>query len=199
MSLLFETIRIQDGVPQNLEYHSYRLNESRKALFAAETSVSLLDYIQIPSRCSEGIFKCRAEYGLQVEDVTFAPYQPRSISSLRLVEDNSIAYPYKFTDRDRLNELFARRHECEDILIVKDGCITDTSFSNIVFFDGRQWSTPNTPLLKGTMRNYLLRHGTIVEKPIVVADLPLYQKARLINAMLSFESGRDIPVKNIVI
>jgi 4-amino-4-deoxychorismate lyase len=78
------------------------------------------------------------------------------IESLKLVEDNTISYRHKYSDRSHLLELMNMRGDCDDILIVKDGYITDTSFSNIVFFDGDKWVTPARPLLRGTMRESLL-------------------------------------------
>jgi len=87
--------------------------------------------------------------------------------------------------------------DCDEILIIKQNLITDTSFSNITFFDGTRWITPSSPLLAGTMRSFLIQKQVIVEKEIRVTDLKDFEKARLINAMLPFESGSDIPVENI--
>jgi 4-amino-4-deoxychorismate lyase len=90
-----------------------------------------------------------------------------------------------------------RRGDCDDILIVKDGYITDTSFSNIVFFDGEKWVTPARPLLRGTMRESLLKRNLIGEENITVDDLNKIKEARLINAMLPLETGTAIQVENI--
>ena len=64
------------------------------------------------------------------------------------------------------------RGACDEILIIKDGHITDTSISNIVFRlpDG-WWLTPFTPLLKGIMRTYLLESGPAIQMDRI---LPLY-------------------------
>ena len=60
----------------------------------------------------------------------------------RLIEDNKISYSYKYTTRGSLNELLTKRERYDEILIVKKGFITDTSYSNIIFFDGIKWLTP---------------------------------------------------------
>jgi len=198
MSHLFETIRLQDGELQNLEYHESRMNKSRKELFRVSDRIMLHPSILIPVDCKMGIFKCKVVYGTDIQNITFEPYVARKIKSLRLVEDNTITYNYKYTDRDRLNELLTKRGECDDILIVKNGFVTDTSFSNIVFYDGSDWVTPATPLLQGTMRSYLLDKKYVLEKEIKLGDLNLFQKARLINAMLPLEKGTDISVANIL-
>ncbi len=198
MSLLFETIRLQDGVLQNLEYHNFRLNHSRKSLFDITESIDLEKLIQIPSNCKQGLFKCKVMYGnKEVKKIEFKPYMPRVIKSLRLIEDNKISYSYKYTNRGSINRLLTKRERYDDILIIKEGFVTDTSFSNILFFDGDKWLTPSTPLLRGTMRSFLLENKFISETEIKVADLKQFQKARLINAMNPFESKRDIKIEKI--
>jgi 4-amino-4-deoxychorismate lyase len=197
MSLLFETIRVQDGALQNMEYHNSRLNHSRKALYKSTDIIDLQQIIEIQPDIKKGIYKCRVSYSKEIKTIDFELYVPRTIKSLRLIEANTIFYNYKYTNRGRLNELLTKRERFDEILIVKNGYITDTSYSNIVFFDGAQWYTPSTPLLQGTMRSFLLKNNVISEMKIKVADLKQFQKARLINAMIPFESGKDIKIEKI--
>lgn len=197
MSLLFETIRLQDGILQNIEYHNIRLNHSRKSLYKSTDEIDLNHVIQIPSTCKQGLYKCRVSYSKEVKSIDFEPYEPHVVKSLRLIEDNSILYNYKYTNRGSLNKLLTKRERFDEIIIVKKGYITDTSYSNIIFFDGTKWVTPSTPLLHGTMRSYLLENNLISEMVIKVSDLKKFQKARLINAMMPFESGKDIKIEKI--
>jgi 4-amino-4-deoxychorismate lyase len=198
MSLLFETIRLQEGILQNLDYHSLRLNLSRKSLYNSLDNISLEKLIQIPSDCKQGLFKCKVIYGKEgIKSVGLEPYTARKVNSLRLIEDNSILYEYKYTDRGSLTRLLTKRGNYDEILIVQKGFITDTSYSNIILFDGIKWFTPSTPLLRGTMRSFLLEKNLIEETKIRVNDLKNFQKARLINAMIPFESGKDIKIEQI--
>jgi 4-amino-4-deoxychorismate lyase len=197
MCLLFESIRLLDGKFQNLEYHSFRLNQSRKTLFNASDKIELSKQIDVPNHNKHGIYKCKVTYGLKIESVTFELYVVRSIQNLMLVEDNTITYNHKFTDRSHLSALFAKRGNYDDILIIKNDFVTDSSFSNIIFFDGTKWVTPSTPLLSGTMRNNLVQNKIITEKDIKITELKHFQKARLINAMLPFHSAIDIPMHTI--
>ena len=143
-----------------------------------------------------GIYKCRVVYSDKIIDVTFEKYSRRSVHGLKLVYDDGIDYAYKYEDKNCLLSLRERRGHCDDILIVKNGWITDTSFSNIVFFDGHKWITPASPLLKGTKRAFLLAAGLISEDEIAVADIRLFREAALINAML--ELGDTVfPSQNI--
>jgi 4-amino-4-deoxychorismate lyase len=197
MSLLFETIRLKDGVLHNLEYHNIRFNHSRKSLYKSTDTIALEQLIQIPANCKKGLFRCRVSYSKEIKTIDFEPYVSRVVKSLRMIEANTILYNYKYTNRGRLNELLTKRERFDEILIIKNGFVTDTSHSNIIFFDGTNWVTPSTPLLHGTMRSFLLKNEIISEMKIKVPDLKQFQKARLINAMIPFEDGKDIKITKI--
>ena len=89
-------------------------------------------------------------------------------------------------DRKEIDKLFEKRGKADDILIVKNGFITDTSIANIAFFDGKKWFTPKTCLLRGTTRERLLKEKKIFEKDIRVEDIKRYKKIALLNAMIGF-------------
>jgi 4-amino-4-deoxychorismate lyase len=197
MSLLFETIRIQDGKPQNLEYHNFRLNQSRRVFYNSKDTIDLTNLIAIPDDSKKGIVKCKVLYSKDVEEIRFEIYTPRKISSLKLIEDNTIEYSFKFTDREKLNKLFLQKGDSDDILIIKNGFVTDTSYSNIIFHNGFRWITPASPLLLGTMRKRLIDTKFILEKDIKAKDIPSFQKVRLINAMLPFETAPEIKISQI--
>ena len=154
-----------------------------------------LQELQVPS---QGVFKCRIVYDDMTKEVEFIPYEPKSIRSLRVVEHDRINYEFKYKDRKSIDKLFALREDCDDILIVKKGNITDSSFANIVLKRDDEWYTPWSALLKGTMRQKLIDNGTIAEEEITVADLPSFRAFKLINAMLEFD-GPEIDVSQIVL
>lgn len=133
-----------------------------------------------------GVYKCRVVYGKEIEEITYVPYQMRDISSLRLVVADTVDYTYKSTNRENLNALYAQRKTADDVLIVKDGCLTDTSIANVAFYDGKVWCTPSHPLLRGTKRAELLDKKIIVEKDIPQAHLGKYSKIMLFNAMIDW-------------
>jgi 4-amino-4-deoxychorismate lyase len=123
----------------------------------------------------------------------------RHIRSLKLVYDDNISYSYKYTDRTNILRLFDLREECDDILIIKNGKVTDSSYANVIFRDfNGTWVTPATFLLHGTRRSNLLFNKLIREVDIGVSDLHLYTDLRLINAMLGIEDSESIPVSQIV-
>lgn len=74
------------------------------------------------------------------------------------------------------------------LLIVKNEYLTDSSLSNLAFYDGYRWLTPLDPLLKGTMRASLIADWKIHEETIQLKHLSLFKKFKLINAMNPLDS-----------
>ena len=168
MSLLFETIKCKNGKLHNLEFHQERFNRSRKKYFDSTDSILIKESISIPEEFRSGVFRCRISYSEKIEKVEFIPFQFRKVESLKLVYDDSVDYSFKYTDREYLTRLYKKREECDDILIVKNNCITDSYTANPIFFDGKSWWTPDTVLLPGTQRARLLREGKITEQKITL-------------------------------
>ena len=146
MSLLLETIKIEDRQIRNADYHNRRMNRSRQELFGISSELDILRIIKIPIGMGMGIFKCRILYDNMLREVQVLPHRPHSIRSLKLASDNGIDYRYKYADRSRLEKLLSQKGTCDDILIIKNGCITDTSYTNIIVRAANSaWVTPDTP------------------------------------------------------
>lgn len=195
---LLETIKCLDGKLSNIEEHNERFNRSRRRCFNAGKEIHLQDVIEIPGSAKNGLFRCRITYSEKIEKIEFIPHHYREIKTLKLVEGNHIEYGFKFAYRKALDNLFEQRGDCDDILIVKSGLITDSYTANTVFFDGAKWWTPNTPLLAGTQRSRLLGEKKIFECTISPEDILKYTLVGLINAMWDLEELKPIPVANIV-
>ena len=190
MSLLFESIQILDGKPQRLDYHNDRLNRSRNQLMCSHTDIYIEDYLQIPQKFQKEKVKCRLNYGQDVDKIEFADYQERRFLDFKLI-DIDFHYDFKYDDRSAFDKLKKSVKESTEFLLVKDGFISDTTFSNIIFKDlNGQWLTPNHPLLEGIQREYLLDEGIIEEAEIRAKELKNYTHFMLINAMLNFDEKR---------
>jgi 4-amino-4-deoxychorismate lyase len=196
MYQLIESIKVCNWQLHNISYHNERLNRSRKELFGIDHTVDLSELVLLPGDLDNGTYKCRVVYSNIVHTIEFLPYIPRQINSLKIIYNDQIDYQYKYFDRNCFIELMKNINE-DDILIIKNGFVTDTSFSNIVFFDGSDWITPSTCLLNGTMRKFLLDTKKICERDIKAGDLKNFESAKLINAMLDLENSLPVPIKNI--
>ena len=191
-----ESLKLVGERFSNIELHQQRIDLTSK-MFSINSKIDL-KYISIPNFNDDLVRKCRIIYSKDDFSISFTEYKQRKIESLKLVFDDTIDYSYKFENRDRLNSLFEDRGGCSDIIIVKNGCLTDTSFSNIVLFDGDKYFTPSSFLLNGTMRQKLLIDNIIFEKEIKLEDIHSFKKLYLINALNSIEDNLSVSIENII-
>ena len=197
MSQLIETIRILDGQFNDLRYHEQRMDYSLKELYGVEGKTDLSQFFSLLHLPQQGLYKCRLLYDHQSKVVEFIKYTIKPVTSLRLIVDNNILYDHKYSDRSSMAQLVQKRSGCDDILIVKNGSVTDSYYANIVFKSGNKWYTPQTYLLRGTMRERLIHSGEIQEEQIRMSDIKKFEKFKLINAMLGFESS-ECNISNIL-
>ena len=182
-----ETIKIKNGKALALLYHQARMERTIRRFFPTLASEEIKLSSLISPNEEMNLYKARVVYGIQgVEAIEYAPYKMKEIHSLKVVEDNNIDYTYKSTDRSALNALVAQKDDCDEIIIVKNGLITDTSFTNLALFDGNRWLTPKHPLLQGTKCAQLLEAGIIQEADLTLEDLRKAEKVSLFNAMIDF-------------
>ncbi len=190
MCHLLESIRFENGAFHNLEKHQERLDRSRKNLFQATNRLLLEPLLNhhIPENLKKNqTYKCRVVYAIEAISVEFSPYQKPICRILQCVYDDNIDYSHKFHNRQHINELLKQKANADDILIVKNGLITDTSIANIICFNGKRWLTPSFPLLAGCQRQLLLEQGIIDTAEIRPEDLDTFEDIRLINAMNTIE------------
>ena len=194
---LLETVRFDNGRFSNIDYHIKRMKYSAKECLNDRLNFNTEEIFKLAEKENankKGLFKFRLLYNAENYKTEFVKYSLPEIKTLKPVECNNIEYHCKFTDRKILNDLKSKKGGADDILIIKNGFVTDTSFSNIIFFDGKNWVTPDTPLLAGTQRAYLLEKRLIKTKEVKITDIQKYKKARIINAMIRFEDEVDVEI-----
>jgi 4-amino-4-deoxychorismate lyase len=166
-------------------------------LYGNDNPVDLEKFLLEQEYPRTGLLKCRIVYDDISRETTFTPYEAKRIKTVRIVEDDGISYEFKYADRAPINRLFERRGDCDDILMIRQGYVTDCSFSNIIFRKDQDWYTPITPLLKGTMRQSLIDKNKIKPREILKSDIRSFNTFKIINAMLEFDSP-EIEVSDIV-
>tara|TARA_B110000858_G_C17500444_1_gene335720 strand:+ start:22 stop:612 length:591 start_codon:yes stop_codon:yes gene_type:complete len=182
---LFESIRVEGGQAYLLHYHQARIERSYRQLFQKKCPWKLTTIL--PELPTTGLHKLRFLYNKRAFSFEIAPYEARKIESLKCVEINTYNYDLKFTDRSGIDQAFALRGDCDDVLMTKNGFLTDTSYCNILLFDGTNLITPEKPLFKGVQREYLLDEKIIKVGEIHERDLNNYESFMLVNAMLVFK------------
>jgi 4-amino-4-deoxychorismate lyase len=196
MYLLIETVRLENNQLKNVEFHNERMNRSRFELFGTKEKIDIGQILFIKHKYQE-IQRVRITYNEKIQNIEIIPYKRRYIKSFKIVVDDTINYNYKYADRS----VFAKYLTEIDveIIIIKNGFVTDTSFSNLVFHDKQQWITPALPLLKGTMREFLIKNGLIIERDITFNEIRNFDKFRLINAFNGFENPFEFDISAIEI
>jgi 4-amino-4-deoxychorismate lyase len=194
---LLESILLIDGKFPLLDYHQARMDYTAKSYFGHKIKLPLQDWIASFPFPKIGKFKCRMLYGKTIQLPEYHPYELKAIKSLKITEANDLEYNLKYSDRIALNKLFDSRGTATDVLIVKHGLITDTSYCNIAFFNGNDWFTPAQPLLKGVRRALLLDQGLIKEADIEVSDLGKFSHFKCFNAMIGWDEAETGEVEAI--
>ncbi len=191
MSKYLETIKIYNRKVYNLEYHQKRVDAT-----IGEGKLELLSIVQ-PTQ--KELTRCRIVYDEEGSyTIEYIPYKKREVHSLKLLFCDDIEYGKKYENREKLNSLFAQKEQCDEILIIKNGLITDTSIANVAFFDGKNWLTPKTPLLEGTMRAKLLNEQKIYPADISYQEINKFQKIALMNAMVDFDIITQEKVEDVI-
>jgi 4-amino-4-deoxychorismate lyase len=191
MSRWIETIQLRNGKFSLLTYHQRRVNEVLQ-----QSAFSLREILQAQDFPTDGLLKVRISYSKTEVSITQEPYQQKQIHSLRIVESDTIDYSQKWENRSEIEKLYHQKGEASDILIVKQNQVTDSSYANLLLWDGHRWITPTSFLLNGVMRQYLLDTGVIQEKMVSQKDLKSYSKVKLINAMVGM-NGPEIDIEHI--
>lgn len=193
-----ETIAYTNGMMPLLFRHAERFRHTQLALWKKVWYPDLegiikakaLEFHFVPDQK----YKCRIVYGEDYVDTQFFEYQQKQINCLVPKEGGLIQYDYKYENRDFLNVLKGDLVQNAEILILKDGLLTDTSFTNIALQRHGKWFTPRVPLLSGVQRAALLDQKIIFEKDINVKDLCTFDKIKLFNAMVSWQEAWELPI-----
>lgn len=179
--MLFETIRVLDGVAERVTLHRERAERScGRALPQLESAVAMA-LEALPRR---GEFRLHLSYDADgVASMTAVPYRLRRLRRLRAVEAE-VDYSLKSEDRRALESLRQRCDDADEVLILRGGWVTDTTFSNVLLGEPGHWICPTHFLLRGTRRESLLRAGSVELRPLRAEDLHRFRFITLINAML---------------
>ncbi|MHB1661778.1 MAG: aminotransferase class IV [bacterium] len=193
MPRFIDTIKLIDGNYKLIDYHNRRINNTINHFFGFNPAINLDMLLPKQGDYKIGTYRCRLTYSNHIENIEIIPYTKRAIKKLKVVdldifsfsaESEPLNYEFKYEDRTGINHFLTGLDDATDILFIKNGLVTDTSFSNIILYDGERWITPDTFLLNGVKRRYLLDNCEIEESKVSINDLKCFKKISLINAML---------------
>jgi 4-amino-4-deoxychorismate lyase len=198
MSLFIETMRMEDGRIPLLPYHQQRIDRTLAHL-GKNVPFLLKDLLVVPEEAQKGVFKCRITYSPEkVSDIQFHSYMIKAVKTISLVDIGDHTYPFKYENRAWIME-FLERSSTDEIIMCKEDLITDASYANLAFFNGRFWVTPKKPLLFGTRRQQLLQNNILREEDIFIKDLQGYSRFKFINAMMTWEETPILQIGQILL
>ena len=197
MLRFIESIRVEDQKIYLADLHQKRVNDTFSHFGKAGT-LEIGKIYKALNHEENGLFKFRIVYALDGSFRTqMIPYAIPEIDDFQLIVNNSFDYSFKFEDRKELEKMKSSA-KAEEIIIVKNNHITDTSFSNLLFRKSKEWYTPNTFLLNGVMRQYLLKNKKIKEAEITLQNLSDYSHFQMINALNDFDDMFIYPIEKII-
>jgi 4-amino-4-deoxychorismate lyase len=187
------------GTVQHVEVHQKRFARSYFAHYGQAPHFDLLDGLQLPEDLDPSKkYKLKIRYGATNCNFEVTLYENKLPKTLQLVTADHLDYGSKWTDRKALENLFAQRQKADDVLIIKNNLLTDSSYANILLTDGLQIVTPAKPLLEGCCRARLVAHGLVSLSDVTVQALTNYGHFQLINAMNDFDAHRWLPISQIM-
>jgi len=183
----FETIKCEDEEVFNLHYHNQRISRT------IGMNINLQEYIYPPNN---KLLKCKVIYDQDgIINIEYLPYKERDINSFKIIIDNQIEYKFKSIDRKNIDKLYNKKVNCNEIIIIKNGYITDTSIANIAIFENGIWLTPKKPLLQWTTLDRLIDLDYIKQSNITLKQLQQTSKIALMNAMIGFKVIENFIIK----
>lgn len=189
---LFETIAVENLQAPHLANHQLRMDSSYLALFHKHNPINLSDLFHHLNIPNEGLFKWRISYNQYQHKSEIALYQPRVVNRISFYHlPADFDYSLKYTERLMFETIKAKYPLVDDVVLVKNGLLTDSLISNLVIEmkNDSQLYTPSSPLLKGTHRKRLIESGKVVEREIRYDQLRDINSITFINAMCSFSSS----------
>lgn len=194
MKNYLETISVVNKKPLNLGYHQERIQEVFEEKFPQKKAWEIAKLI--PDILEEKWIKLRFIYNDISFKIELSPYHKKTIQKLIFVDIEQYEYPYKYEDRRFLYELLKLHPEYDEVIMVKNGLVTDATIGNIALEKNGKWYTPQYPLLNGTKRRKLLKEKILIPKNIKQEEIQEYDKIAIINAFLDLEESNILSVSN---
>ena len=184
---LFESIRVDNGQIPLLNFHQERVDLSYSTVFKKVNTYNLQECIE-PFLKKEGTQKCRFIYDdkkYRIEIIDYHLIEPKRIGWLKI--DPNFTYPFKYYDRSFFTRIKDSYSGFNEILLVKNDMITDSTYCNLIVYAKDNWIIPQTCLLNGVERTRIISEYNFAIEPITIDEFLSAKEYKLINAMRPFE------------
>ncbi len=200
MCQILETIRISNFIPENIDLHQIRMDNAYKTVFKKQNPISLENIFQSEKITDNLVYKWRIIFSENNYSTSIEIYNIKPVKSLKLIDiPYNFDYSIKLADRSKINSFYSLKGNCDDVILVKNGLLTDSSYANLVFKFKNQLFTPKIPLLNGIRRTLLINVKKVEIINISVEDIDKYEGVYLVNSMMDIEVAPFIEINNIEI
>lgn len=189
---------VENGKILNLEEHQIRIESTFKKYYPEYQAHQLQSINLSKLDTSNERQKLKLLYNHSTFQFLLSQIEKISFSKFYLIHLSYFQYNYKYSDRLIFKNLKQQLVSDEEIIMVINNEITDTSFSNLCFYDGSGWFTPSKTLLNGTMRSHLIKEKIIATNKIQVDDLVKFSKFKMINALNNFNTAHEYSTSIII-
>ncbi|MGI9256811.1 MAG: hypothetical protein ACR2PY_07750, partial [Salinispira sp.] len=131
-------------------------------------------------------WRCRMIYegNGKISSITAEPFTPRTLKTIGIIDIPTACYPLKYSDRRVFDDLRKRFPRCDEIIITKNGFLSDGTFTNVYLRSPDNiLLTPNTHLLAGCRRERLIRDGLLHPRTLHWRDIKPGWLIGFINAL----------------
>ena len=194
MFSFLETICIQDGQAQHLDFHQMRINETFDQFFPEWEPFDVVELVAEKELPAQGTHRLRITYQEDPETIEILPDVKKEIQRFALVDTGEIDYGLKWAERGFFQTFLEAHPEADEVIFVKDGKVQDCTVANLAFLKEGIWYTPEDPLHWGTTRARLIIEEEIEETDILVEELATYERVCLINVFRSLELENSLSV-----
>jgi len=192
----FESIACIQGKPRNLNLHQARMAQTYLDHFGMRCPFDLASMAQHLDFSPPVKQKWKCYYNedeTKNEIKSYTPSHPLSFACIA----TKIDYPYKYSDRSPLIRIKNSLPNGIEPIIIINNALTDTSYSNLIFYKDGKWYTSECYLLRGTMRQSLLDQHLVKECHISLSNVHTFSHFKCINALNSFQESRLYATKMI--
>lgn len=197
MFQFIESIKVEDQRVFLANLHQKRMEETFSH-FQKPCELDIQKIYNDLDHDDDGLYKFRIEYNLNNQFKTqMLPYFISEIDDFELVINNDINYEFKSSDRSEFLKM-KTKSQADEVIIVQENQITDTSYSNLIFLKDKTWFTPKRYLLNGVMRQHLLKTKKIKESEITLDNIKEFSHFQLINALNDFDDMFIYPIEKII-
>ncbi len=190
----FESIAILNNHIQNLDLHQSRVNQTFFNYYPKQKPHELISLISINTKSSSPLIKVKFKYNANRSKIEYTEYSTIIHNQFLLYEIPELQYHYKYSDRILFNYFDVPAAHQSEIIFIKNGFITDSRYSNLIFHDGYQWIIPEHTLLNGTQRKFCMENNKFNISKIHHSQLNSFKEFKLINAMNNFQNAANYSI-----